>query len=80
MHETRTRPLVWYVTPPFLTSGTRRRLVVSFAPLSFYPRPGTHYIVDWVGHRAVLSTTKKNEFSCPYRESNPDSSDAQPLV
>jgi hypothetical protein len=47
--------------------------VVSFTPQPLYPQgksPGTHWIGDWVGPRAVLDAVVKRKIPSPRRESN----------
>jgi hypothetical protein len=49
------------------------------APAALHPRkqPPVPTVGGWVGPRAGLDVMKKRIFSCPYRESNPDSSVVQ---
>jgi hypothetical protein len=45
------------------------------APAALYPgerAPGTHWIGDWVGPRAVLDAGARGKILCPCRGSNPD--------
>jgi hypothetical protein len=52
--------------------------VVSFIPQLLYPSPeekdpGTYFVADWVGLRADLDDMERRK-TCPYRDSNYDSS------
>jgi hypothetical protein len=42
--------------------------------------PGTHWIGDWVGPRAVLDAVVKRKISSPRRESNPRTPIIQPVA
>jgi hypothetical protein len=51
------------------------------APAAFTPgdtAPGTHCVGGWLGLRADLDVMEERKISCPWRESNPDSSVVQP--
>jgi hypothetical protein len=53
-----------YVNPHFFNLRISWRWVVSFTPLSLYPRekaPGIHSIGEWVGPRAGLDHAKKRK-------------------
>jgi hypothetical protein len=52
-------------------------------PSRFIPRerpPGTHWVGDWVGPRAVLETVVKRKIPSPRRESNPRPPIVQPVA
>jgi hypothetical protein len=52
-------------------------------PGRFTPResaPGTHWIGDWVGPRAVLDAVEKRKIPSPRRESNPRTLIVQPVA
>jgi hypothetical protein len=42
--------------------------------------PGTHWIGDWVGLRAVLDAVLKRKIPSPFRESNPRTPVIQPVA
>jgi hypothetical protein len=42
--------------------------------------PGTHWIGDWVGPRAVLDAEEKRKIPSPHRESNPRTPIVQPVA
>jgi hypothetical protein len=53
------------IDPHFLDLGTSWRWVVSFTPLSLYPREGapcTYWIGGWMGPRAGLDDLEKRKF------------------
>jgi hypothetical protein len=71
------RPMLqWRLDPHFLDHGTSWRWVVSFKPLSLYPRgnnpPGTHWIGDEVDPRAGLEDIENWKFFSPHQDSNSD--------
>jgi hypothetical protein len=52
-------------------------------PGRFTPRekaPGTHWIGDWVGPRAVLDAVVKRKIPSPCRELNPRTPIVQPVA
>jgi hypothetical protein len=52
------------IAPRILDLGTRWMRVVGSTPRPLYPRerdPGTHWIGDWVGSRAVLDAVVKRK-------------------
>jgi hypothetical protein len=58
------------IAPGILDLGTIRRSVSR--PDRFTSRaPGTHWIGEWVGPRAVLDAVVKRKIPSPRRESNP---------
>jgi hypothetical protein len=55
--------------------------VVSFTPWPLYPRektPGTQWLGDWVGPRAILDVVVKIKIPIRRRESNPRTPIVQP--
>jgi hypothetical protein len=42
--------------------------------------PGTHWIGGWIGLRTGLDAVEKRKISCPYWESNPNSSAVQSIA
>jgi hypothetical protein len=64
------------VAPPFLTSLLDGEEWSSSYPRHFNPGKiahDIHGIGAWVGTTAGLDIIKRENFFCPYRESNPDS-------
>jgi hypothetical protein len=73
----------WRLIHSFFDLGARWRWVVSFTPLSLYPRErtsGTQWIGVWVGPRAVLDTVVRRKIPSPRRESNPRTPIVQPIA
>jgi hypothetical protein len=66
----------------FLTSALVAALVFSLTPRPLFPQresPCTHWIRGLVGPRVGLDEGR-GEKSCPYRDSNSDSSAVQPVT
>jgi hypothetical protein len=73
----------WRYSFAILKLGTRWRRVFSFTPRPLYPWGKIpRYPLDMRlgGPQGQSGYYREEEISCPYRESNPDSSAVQPLV
>jgi hypothetical protein len=71
------------IAPRILDLGNRWRWVVSFTPRPLYLQgksPGTRWLGDWVGPRAVLDAVVKRKIPSPHLEMNPRTPIVQPVA